>query len=80
MNIKKVVNSFKTKNKEGFTESELKEFLKSYPEVNMDKFNNAMMGNTCMVIDNEIINYHCDVELALRCGLENRDPRPLEWD
>ena len=77
----KAVSEFKTKNEEGFTNDEMKELLKNnFEGINMDKFYNAMMGNTCMVIGDEIINYHCDVEKALRCGLENRDLTIGEWD
>jgi len=79
-NLKDKVYNFKTKNKEGFTNKEMETLLKDYPNIHMDKFNNAMMGNTCMIIDEEIINYHCDVLSALRCGLENRNLRYYEWD
>jgi len=78
--IEKKVYNFKTKNKEGFTPSEIKTLLKDYPNINMDAFNNSLMGDTCMIIDNETIRYHCDIEKALRCGVESRDPYPWEWD
>jgi hypothetical protein len=74
------VYSFKTKHKEGFTDSEVEELLKDFPDINMDKFNDALMGNTCMMRDGEIIQYHCDILSALRCGIENRDLRVWEWD
>ena len=51
-NIEKKVYDFKTKNKEGFVQSEIDTLLKDYPNINMDKFNSALMGNTCMMIDN----------------------------
>lgn len=79
-NIKEKVYNFKTKNKEGFTQLEINTLLEEYPDINLDKFNNALMGITCMVIDDEIITYHCDVEKALLCGIENRDLRGYEWD
>lgn len=79
-NIKEKVYGFKTKNKEGFTESEIGTLLKDYPNINMDKFKDALMGNTCMIIDDEIITYHCDVLTALRCGIENRKQYSWEFD
>ena len=79
-NIREKVYNFKTKNKEGFIQSEIDTLLKDYPKINMDKFNNALMGNTCMMIDDEIVMYHCDIEKALRCGVENRNLRNLELD
>lgn len=78
--IKDKVYNFKTKSEYGFTQSEMEELLKDYPNVNMDKFNNAMMGNTCMVIEGEVINYHIDVYHALLCGIENRGLKTHEWD
>jgi len=77
-NIEKKVYDFKTKNKEGFVQSEIDTLLKDYPNINMDKFNSALMGSTCMMIDNEIVMYHCDIEKALRCGVENRNLRTWE--
>ena len=79
MNREKFYN-FKTKNKEGFVKSEIDTLLKDYPNINMDKFNSALMGNTCMMVDNEIVMYHRDIEKALRCGIENRNLRSWEWD
>lgn len=79
--IQSFVYEYKTKHKEGFTPTELENIKKEFPfEINEEKFNNAMMGNTCMMIDDVIITYHCDVVTALRCGSENRDMRWWEWD
>ena len=33
-----------------------------------------------MMKDNEIIQYHCDIEKALLCGIEKRNLRSYEWD
>lgn len=79
-NIHDIVYNFKTKNEQGFTKSEIEELLKEFPNINMEKFSNAFIGNTCMLIDDEIITYHCDVEHALYCGIENRDLNIWEWD
>jgi len=79
-NLRDKVYNFKTKSEYGFTQAEMDTLLKDYPDIKMDKFNNAMMGNTCMVIDDEVINYHCDVLTALRCGIEDREMTFGEFD
>lgn len=78
--IKERVYKFKTKNKEGFVQSEIDTLLKEFPNINMDKFNNALMGNTCLMINNELVMYPWDIVTAIRCGVENRDPHSWEWD
>ena len=80
MDIRNAVNSYCTKYEQGFTPSEIMELLKEFPDINMDKFNDAMMGNTGIIIDGDFITYHCDVELAIKCGVYNRDVRIWEWD
>jgi len=79
--LQQKIYNYPTEHEAGFTKKEINTLLKDYPNVNMDKFNDAMMGNTCMVNDKgEIINYHCDVLTALRCGIENRSVKPHEFD
>lgn len=78
--LRDFVYNYKTKHKEGFTGSELEEVKSLFKNLAIDKFNNAMNGNTCMMIDGEIINYHCDVLTALSCGIENRDVKWYEFD
>jgi hypothetical protein len=68
LNIATRVNTYPTKYEIGFTQSEIEELLKEYP-IDMDRFNEAMMGHTCVVIDNEIIMYHCDVEMAIKYSI-----------
>lgn len=80
VSIKYHVYNFKTKYEHGFISEEIEEILKSYPKINMDKFNDALRGNTCMMRDGKIITYHCDIEKALYCGTENRDLTIDEWD
>lgn len=80
-NVQKIVESFKTINKEGFTDDEIKKLFETYnDELNVDAFNNALRGVTCMMKNGKTIIYHCDIELALSCGFENREPRSFEWD
>lgn len=80
ISIRDEVYNFKTKHKEGFTSDELEELISRYPDINMDKYNDAMMGNTYMIKDGESVTYHCDVLTAIRCGVENRDQKLSEWD
>ena len=70
----------KTRSKYGYTHSELLELLKGYPGINEDKFWNALMGVTGRVDGADFITYFHDVELAVRCGLENRELYSWEWD
>jgi len=64
------IHDYPTKYKEGFTDKELKELFSLFPDnsINMDGYNNAVMGDTCMMIDNEIISYHCDVVKGINSG------------
>lgn len=78
--LEDLVHKFPTKYKEGFTNIELHQLLTHFPNINMDKLQEAFTGNTCAVIDEQIIKYHCDVVTAIRCGLEGRDRTFLEWD
>ena len=75
------VYDYPTKYAEGFLQEELDVLLKDYPNINMDKFHDALMGNTCGIDANgKLIQYHCDIVTALRCGIENRDMYLYEWD
>ncbi len=74
------VYGYKTKHKEGFIKSEIDGLLKFYPNIDMDKFNSALCGITCMLKDNETIIYHCDIKRALHCGIEKRDLKSYEFD
>jgi hypothetical protein len=78
-NITNIVYSYPTKYEYGFTASEIKKLISEY-EINEDNFNTALGVNTCMMIDNEIITYHCDIEKALFCVVENRTENSFEWD
>ena len=75
------VYNYKSKSEYGLIEAEILDVLKDYPDCNMDKYNDAMFGNTCIVNDDkEVINYQCDVYSAILCGVENRDQMLHEWD
>ena len=71
---------FKTKYEEGFIQSEIDELLKSFPDISMDKYEDAMNGITCMVKDNDVIIYRCDVITGIKCGVYKRNVLPHEFD
>jgi len=79
-NLEDLVYGYVTKNKAGFNADEEKELLKQFPNINMDKYYNVLKGITCVMDENGIVTYHCDIFNALVCGLENRDQRVEEWD
>jgi len=78
--IQDKIYTYKTKHKEGFLQTEIDTLLIDYPDINMDMFNDALMGNTCMVKDGKIVQYHCDIYKAIICGIENRGLTGNEWD
>lgn len=79
--IRKYVMNFKASHEMGFTESDIEQVKKDFPYMNFDRFSNAFNGNTCMLDkDLGIISYHCDVETAIRCGVEDRDLNWQEFD
>ncbi len=78
--IEDVVYNTKTKYREGFTRQEILDILNTYNNIDQEKFDEAMMGNTGMLINGEFITYHCDLRLALYCGVEKRGVRPFEFD
>jgi len=78
-NLELFIDTYKTKHKEGFTSGEIEFILEKY-KIDSDKFYEALGVNTCMVIGNDYITYHCDVEKGLRCVIEDRDQNILEWD
>jgi hypothetical protein len=79
--LKDLVYNYPTKHEQGFIRAELQDILSKFPDIRMDKYNDAMMGNTCMLdkIDGVII-YHCDVYKAILCGIEDRNLTLNEWD
>lgn len=80
MDIREEVNSYKTKHKQGFTREEYMKLLENYPSINMERFYDALNGITCMSIDGETVVFPRDIDLAIRCGLEDRTPTISEWD
>lgn len=75
-----IVYNYPTKYREGFTNSEIEEVLKNFPNLNRKFYDNTLYGTTCMMIDNEMITYHCDIENAIICGLKNTNIGGIKWD
>lgn len=80
--LETLVYNWPTNNIHGFNPKEIEQILNQVGKenMNMEKYYNAMMGNTCMMDEHGIIQYHCDILAGLRCGLENRDLTMDEWD
>lgn len=78
--IYKDVYGFKTKHPQGFIKTEIEMLLLNYPNINMDKFSNALQGITVTSVKDETVIYHCDIEKALLCGVQDRDLYSYEFD
>ena len=79
MTAQEMIDNFRRYQKEGFTEKELIQ-LCDKNKIDYDKFADKLGVNTGMVIGGDFITYEWDVELALRCVLEDRDKTVFEWD
>ena len=81
MDINKFIYGFKTRFDEGFTPEEVQEVLdKVKNEIDLSKFNEVMMCNTCIIKEDIPLIFHCDLITGLRCGIENRDIHWWEFD
>lgn len=78
--IRGKINGFKTKYEMGFTAGEIEALLNEFPGIERNRFYDALGVRTVMVIDGETITYKYDVELALRCAIDKRNPSIWEWD
>lgn len=81
--IESLIYDWGTYNEHGFNKYEedvLLEYIGKEHKLNMDKYHNAMMGNTCMMDQHGFVTYHCDILTAVLCAIENRDMYMHEWD
>lgn len=79
--IRDKVYSFKTSSDLGFTSNELDVLLQEFPDLDKEKYGNALQGITCTANENgEMVIYHCDVYKALCCGTAKRNLKGFEWD
>lgn len=74
------VYNYPTRNEMGFIREEYMKLLGEYPNINMEKFWDALNGITCINIDGETVIFHRDIFLAIVCGVEDRLPSSWEWD
>lgn len=84
MGIDSIVRNWETKYSQGFMWVEITALLASLPEKGIEikesRFTDAMMGNTCAVIDGMQVIYPHDIIKALNCAIEDRDLYFHEWD
>jgi len=82
MNLRKIVYEYPTENEMGFNKKEKEDLLTRFPKIDMNKFNDALMGITCFYDEEkkEVIIYPCDILTALSCGIENREMKWYEFD
>ena len=79
--IRDLVYSYPTVSEHGLLDGEVRKLVNdNFKKFNWDKYYDAMMGNTCMMYEGKLVNYHCDVVTGIKCGLENRDIKLSEWD
>lgn len=75
------LSGYKTKHKQGFTHSEIRDLLKKeYPSVKIRDFNKVFGIVTAQVVKGEVVYYGSDIELAIRCCLEKRGITSFEFD
>ena len=79
VDFRKVIEDYATKYEKGFTCDEQRDLCTKL-DVDVDEYYEKLGINTCMVIDGDIITYHCDVEMAIGACLEKREQNPYEWD
>ena len=77
--LKEKVYNYNTKYSAGFIKSEIEQLLEEL-NINEKRFYKALGVNTCMLIDGNVITYHCDILKAVVCAIENREQNSLEWD
>ena len=81
--IEDLVNNWPSKHEQGLTYLEITNIINTIKvdnEFSHEKFDNAMMGNTCMAIGEQIVMYRWDVIKGIQCGIENRELKVGEWD
>lgn len=77
--VSNIVNNYPTKFIQGFTNVEINSILEEY-EINKDKFYDILGVNTCLMMEGQFVTYHCDIETALVCILQDREKLEEEWD
>jgi hypothetical protein len=79
--VKQIVNSFPTKNKEGFTNEEIELLIKSkFSQIKLEDIKSKLGVRTVRVINEEIVTFSSDIITAITCVIEKRDPNMFEFD
>lgn len=69
-----------SKHKLGYTRKEILDIIRPY-KIHHKTFDKKFGINTATISEaGEILYYGCDIELAIRCCLENREKTLAEWD
>lgn len=77
--MEKIIENYSRKYEEGFTAEEIYGLLTKL-SVDRIKFWEAIGEVTGIIIDGDFVYYTSDVELGVRCALENRNPTTNEFD
>lgn len=79
--IREIVYNFPTTYEIGYTGEDQVKLLEQYfPQFTQEQLSEKIGVVTCTRIDDQFVIYHSDIELALRCLLENRNSNSFEWD
>lgn len=77
--VDKFINEFPTQYKKGFLNEEV-EIVKKYFNIKSNKFEDALMGTTGLIIDDKMIHYSRDIYYAVIYGLKGEDLPVSIWD
>lgn len=78
--IESFVYDYKTKYEHGFLPDEVEDVRKHFGPLSDEKFDSALCGITCMMMEEKFVIYHCDIVKAVNCGVEDRDLTFEEFD
>ena len=82
--IHELVTNFQRQSIHGFNSSERLELISQveyfYPNFNIDKYESALEGITCIMEGENLIIYPIDVLNALECGCKDMDLPLSKWD
>lgn len=84
MDVYSTVHNCPSIHKQGLLRKEIYSLLDSLVEqgieLNKERFDDALMGCTCLVIGGMHVIYRQDIVNALNCAIEDRDLNFGEWD
>ncbi len=84
LKIKNLTLNYKTSHPLGFNEGEIIQLLdevkRTYPNFDMESFENALTGCTGALEEGSFLTYHIDIFNAVKCGISSRNLNIEEWD